>query len=505
MTEGEAMNHRWRQGAIAVLGFLLVSVPGWSGSGGEAGAADAAVAPGPDSLQDRLDASLHHRGLRGARIAALVIDRDSGETLYAHDPDDALVPASNMKVFTALAALSALGPTHHFETGIRADAAPDAEGAVQNLYVMGGGDPALTSEDVWRLAADLRREGLRRVRGDIVLDASRFDDQRWHPSWGKVSARAYHAPVSALTVNYGSFAVEVAPGGAPGEPLRVVVDPPVPFLQLVNRGQTLGPKTRAELVVDRRPAADGEQVVVSGGVRVGSAPKAYPRSVLDPVRYAGAVLKMQLEANGVVVDGGIVRGAAPSGSAELLAFEGKSLGEIVRLFVKYSNNTIAESLVKDIGLAEAPDAGPATWSRGLAAMRSELEGLGLEMDRITMVDGSGLSYGNKVPPRVLVHALVVGERSFRFGPEFVAALPIAAADGTLEKRAEGAAYGVRAKTGLLTRVTGLSGFGSRPDGRVAVFSILVNGFRGSAEAAMDGVDGFVSELVAPISVAAHRP
>ena len=69
----------------------------------------------------------------------------------------------------------------------------------------GGGDPALTSEEIWRLAADLRARGLRRVSGPLILDDSGFDRERWHPSWGSVSARAYHAPVGALTANYGEI------------------------------------------------------------------------------------------------------------------------------------------------------------------------------------------------------------------------------------------------------------------------------------------------------------
>lgn len=444
-------------------------------------------------LGERLDAALRHRGLRGARIAALVVDREDGSVLYARDPDRALVPASNQKVLTAIAALSRFGPAHRFTTGVLAAAPPDAEGAVVDLYVRGGGDPALTSEDLWRLAADLRRSGLRRVKGDLVLDASRFDDERWHPSWGRPSARAYHAPVSALSVNYGAYAVQVAAGDAPGTPLQVVIDPAVPFLRLANRAQTGPPRGRNTLVVDRRSVDGGEEVLVGGVLRSGSDPVVHHRSVLDPVGYAGAVLRMQLEAVGIAVDGASRAGPTPEDAVELLRFEGKALAEIVRLFVKYSNNAIAESLVKAMGA----DAGgpPAGWERGLAVMRQELADLGIPVEPLVLVDGSGLSYENRAPPRSFVEALLSASRSFRFGPEFIAALPIAAADGTLEERAEGAAFGVRAKTGLLTRVTGLSGYAERPDGRVVVFSVLTNGWRGSAEAAMDGLDAFVTALV----------
>jgi D-alanyl-D-alanine carboxypeptidase/D-alanyl-D-alanine-endopeptidase (penicillin-binding protein 4) len=135
-----------------------------------------------------------------------------------------------------------------------------------------------------------------------------------------------------------------------------------------------------------------------------------------------------------------------------------------------------------------------SWSAGIAAVRKELEGLGIDLAKISIVDGSGLSYQNRVTPRTLVSALRVAKASFGFGSEFVAALPLAAADGTLEKRARGAVDRVRAKTGLLTRVTSLSGYAMSAGGDPLVFSILVNDFSGSDEAAMDAVDQFVSEL-----------
>jgi D-alanyl-D-alanine carboxypeptidase/D-alanyl-D-alanine-endopeptidase (penicillin-binding protein 4) len=444
-------------------------------------------------LEARLDAALRDPGLRGARLAALVVDLESGAELYARDPDRALVPASNMKVLTAIAALSAFGPAHRFTTEVFAPTRPDAEGAVAELAIRGGGDPALTSEDVWRLAADLHRLGLRHVRGGLLLDDSAFDSQRWHPSWGPVSARAYHAPVAALGVNYGAYAVTAIPGASPGDPVRVEIDPPIPYFPLVNRARTGPPRSAPALEIDRAHGEGVEQVIVSGSLPAGSEPRTAYRSVLDPLGYAGALLRMQLEANGIRVEGGVRRAVVQPGATRLLGFEGRPLAEIARLFVKHSNNAIAEGLLK--ALAARAGAQPATWEAGLAVVRRELGALGLAIDRATLVDGSGLSYENRVPPRLFVDALRVAHRSFRFGPEFVSSLPIGAEDGTLEKRAEGSAGAVRAKTGLLTRVTGLSGYARLADGRLAAFSILANGYRGSAEAAMSGIDRFVAELV----------
>lgn len=456
----------------------------------------AALAPpaaqAASGLTERLDAALAGRALRGARVAALVVSRQDGRVLYAREPDRALVPASNQKILTALAALSALGPTHRFTTHLYADAAPDAEGAIGVLAVHGGGDPALTSEELWRLGAELRRTGVRRIREGLLLDASDFDAERWHPAWGPVSARAYHAPVGALAANYGAFSVTVEAGDAAGAPVRVRVEPPIDYLRLASRARTGPRQARLEIAVDRSAGAGFEQVIVSGVAPVGAPAKTYYRSVLDPVRYAGAVIRLQLEANGIEVGGATRLGPVSEDAVPLLAFQGKKLAEIVQLFLKYSNNAIGESLVKALG---ARQGAPGSWPGGMAALRAELAGLGLSSEGWSAVDGSGLSYENRVSPRTLVSALRLAHDSFRFGPEFEAALPIAAADGTLEERAEAAALAVRAKTGLLTRVTGLSGYARQADGRDVVFSILVNGFRVPAESAMDAVDGFVAALV----------
>jgi len=442
-------------------------------------------------LSARLDAALRKPALRDARIGVLVVAQDDGRVIYERLPDRALTPASNQKILTAIAVLSAFGPAHRFVTEVSAEALPDADGAVGALAVRGGGDPSLTSESYWRLAADLRLLGLRRVRNGLLLDATAFDAERWHPSWGETSARAYHGPVAALGANYSAFSALVKAGSKPGDPVRVLLDPPVAYLRLENRATTGARKVATKLSVDRKPAGGAEEVVVSGVVRAGSASKAYNRSVLDPVRYAGSVLRAQLAANGIAVEGEDRLGPIPDSMQSLLEFEGKSLADAVQLFLKYSNNTMAEMLVKALGVRSA---GVGSWSDGIAAVRAELDRLGIDVAGLSIVDGSGLSYENRVTPRVLVSALRAATASFDFGAEFVAALPIAAADGTLEKRTVAAADRVRAKTGLLTRVTSLSGYALSADGQPLVFSILVNGFTGSDEAAMAAVDQFAAEL-----------
>ncbi len=461
---------------LALLCLLLVA----SRAGAEA-----------KSLNERLDAALAAPALKGAKIAALVVSRSDGATVFERDPDRALIPASNQKLLTALVALDTFGPAHQFETKILAERAPDADGWVGTLFVRGGGDPALTSEQLWRLAADLRRGGVREVK-DLVLDASILDDQRWNPVWGKVSSRAYHSAVGGISANYGAFAVEIRPAEVKGLPAQVAVDPPVPYLEVGNKTMTGAKGSGRKLRVERVVAGGVERVSVSGSIAVDSEGRTYYRSVSDPVAYAGAVLRWQLEANGISVAGEVRRGAIPATAQELLVFKGFPLSEVVQRFMKYSNNTIAETLVKLLGVNGS--GAPGSWAKGVPALHARLNELGLAPDSLRLSDGSGLSRENRVPPRSFVAALQLADRSFAWGPELIAALPIAAADGTLEKRANGALGRVRAKTGLLTGVTGLSGFARSKTGEDYVFSILVNDYAGGDRAAMDALDRFVEVL-----------
>lgn len=455
-----------------------------------------ALAVEPSAWKSSVQRALAARGFDGAALSALVVERATGVELFAQSADALLMPASTQKVLTAVAALSLFGPSHRFVTEVRASRPIGPDAAVGDLFVSGG-DPAMTSEQWWRLAADLRAIGLRDVRGDLVLDDGLFDEQRWHPSWAPVSARAYHAPVSPLSANFGAFRVRVAPGAESGAPLLVTIDPPVPYLRLLNEGRTGKRGSAATLTLERVPGAAEERVRVNGSVPVGSEPDDMWRSVNDPLAYAAAVLRLQLEANGIHVAGAVRRAAAEPGASLLLEFEGLPLQQIASLFLKYSNNFIAECLLKwlALGPAPAPTAPPASWAAGSDALRARLGALGIALGNARLVDGSGLSRANRVSARVLVETLRRGDALFEAGPELLAGLPIAALDGTLTRRAEQARGRVRAKTGSLDGVTSLAGFARSERGREFVFAVLANDLRHGDAAAAAAMDGFAAALV----------
>ena len=432
-------------------------------------------------LAARLTSALAHPGLRGASVGVLVVRADDGQVVFDQGGNRLLTPASNLKILTTLAALATFGPAYQFTTTVYADTPVSADGSVGSLAVRGGGDPALTSEEWWRLAADLYRKGLRRVRGELILDDTYFDQQRWNPAWGGVSARAFHAPVGALAANFGSFAVEVQPARSGAAP-QIGVDPPVAFFELVDRTK---PGSGA-LGVERQDDGERDRIVVSGAPP--SSVVTIYRSVSDPVRYAAAVFRMQLAALGIAVDGKDRIAPVPATFREILAFQGKPLADAIRLLMKYSNNNIGEMLLKDLGAAQS--GAPGTWENGVAAARQRLIALGLSPDGFQTVDGSGLSARNRVSSRTLVDALRIARSSFAYAPEFESALPIVGRDGTLKSRAPGAMDAIRAKTGLSTaprrcRV-------HTRGGTDLVFSLIVNDYQRGDPDALAAIDGFAT-------------
>lgn len=442
-------------------------------------------------LESRLKQALAVPALAGSEVGALVVrDRDH-KVLFDFRANRDLIPASNLKVLTAVAALSHWGAAHRFTTVVVSDRAPDLKGEVGELCLRGGGDPLLTSEEWWRLAADLRLEGVRRINGDVFLDASMFDSESYHPSWGEMTDRAYHGRVAALSANYGAFKVTVRPGKLVGERPRVLIDPPIPYLVAVNRSRMVS-GNGSKINVSRVRKENFEEVHVSGDVSVRSSTRSFYRNVADPVRYAGSVFEMQLKALGIAL-GGEVRLGAGSCTKKLLAFSGQPLSVIVHRFLKWSNNNIGEMLLKSLGASAQGE--PGSWLNGIDAARSEIAGLGVNLGSSSWVDGSGLSRGNRLSASTLVDVLLRAKGDYEFGAEFRSSLPIGGIDGTLRGRTGGAGSRVRAKTGLISGVMGLSGYVASANGESLTFAVLVNGFQSSEIAIVKALDAFASVMV----------
>ncbi len=455
---------------------------------------DKARADAAKQLEAALSEIVSKSALAGARVGVLVTSLDTGRVLFAHGADELLNPASNVKLFTAAAALARLGPEFRFDTELWVDGRAPA-GMPRALYVRGKGDPSMTTERLWALAGDLAHLGLRSVK-ELVIDDSYFDGEREGPGFDQERGdRSYLAPAAALSLNFNNVAVHVAPGSREGDKGRVELEPPSDFFVLENR--TVTARASALRRVTPSSTSDGarQRVVVQARLPLGSRDQVFLRKIDDPPLYFGHTLRRLLEKRGVKV-GKVRRGAVPADARLLHVAQSESLGDIARRLLKTSNNFVAEQILKTLG-AEAKGA-PGTWPKGVEAVEDFLAEVGLPRGSYLMKNGSGLNDANRFSARQTVTLLAEMWRRFPLMAEFVGALPVAGKDGTIKWRMEGtdAVGHLRAKTGTLESVTSLSGYVETKGRERLAFAILVNDYPGRAGPVVRAVDALGSALAA---------
>ncbi|ABS28104.1 D-alanyl-D-alanine carboxypeptidase/D-alanyl-D-alanine-endopeptidase [Anaeromyxobacter sp. Fw109-5] len=459
-------------------------------------APSAAEPPTRRELEAALRSIVEGSALSGARAGVVVADVASGEVLYARDADVLLNPASNVKLVTSAAALARLGPGYRFSTELLVDPASARAASVRTLYVRGRGDPTLVTERLWAVSGELVHQGIRRI-GEVVLDDGFFDGERIGPGYDQEEGdRSYLAPTGALSLNWNTVAVYVAPGDRRGQKGRVELEPQSAYFEVVNRTRTVGPRGRRHVTVESSLVNGKQRIVVSGPVPAGSRVQAVWRKIDDPPRYLGHTLAKLLELRGVKVTGAIRVGTVPPGAKLVHVAESETLAEIVRRLNKSSNNFVAEQLLKTLG-AEAKGA-PGSWSKGVEAAGEFLASIGVSRGAYVMKNGSGLNDANRFSARQLVTLLRAMWSRFPLQAEYVTSLPVAGRDGTTRWRMDGTAADghLRAKTGTLDNVTSLSGYVETAGKRTLAFAILVNDYPGRHAGVVRAVDALGSAIAA---------
>jgi D-alanyl-D-alanine carboxypeptidase/D-alanyl-D-alanine-endopeptidase (penicillin-binding protein 4) len=472
---------RWVVSIVLVLSLTLQTGT-WIG---------APEGPPAQNLATRIRAVLTSSCLEPSKTGVQVIALKDGSEVFAQNPDTALKPASNQKLFTSAAALSLLKPDHVFPT-LFYSTKPVRDGILDaDLYIKGFGAPDLVGEFWWLMVQELSRQGLREIRGDLIADDTYFDSEERpdtvpDDSW-------VSAPVSALSFNYDVVTVRVRPGPTAGSRPSVELIPLGSYFKVNNRALTRAGTSR--LVVGRGYRQGVNTIDVSGSIRLGSSPIEVTKGVEEPALYALAGFKELATKQGIAIRGAMRKGETPPGALELFRFESKPLASIVRDMNKHSNNFIAEAILKTLG-AEFVGT-PGTTEKGLEVVREFLSRIGVPHQEILLADGSGLSHQNRTTARALVQTLRAMHDDFELWPEFLASLPIAGVDGTLQRRfrAEDLLRKVRAKTGKIAGVTSLSGYAVNEGGETFAFSIVLNDYRCGTETIKRLTDRVCSALV----------
>lgn len=386
---------------------------------------DDAPAPVPAALATALDGAVKNPAL--GTFSGSVTDAATGTVLWSQEPDRPMTPASTTKILTTAAASLALPSDHRITTRVVEGSRPG------EVVLIAGGDPTLTAQPA--------------------------GEESFYPGGPRIADLAQQIQRSGAAVD----AVVVDVGLYSGPTIATGWDP-----------SDVGDGFVAPI----------EPVMLDGG-RLQPLEDESPRSA-TPALDAGRALAVALG----VDPANVTLGTAAPGTAPMASVQSQPLRTRLEQMVQRSDNVLAETIGREVAIS----AGTApTFAGAVETVTRTLRDAGIDTVGVTLEDLSGLSLDNRIPARVLdaILARAAGPDTPALRP-MLDYLPVAGATGTLSDRygttARAGAGWVRAKTGTLSLVSGLSGYVVDVDGRVLTFALLSNDrFPGEARAALDDV------------------
>jgi D-alanyl-D-alanine carboxypeptidase/D-alanyl-D-alanine-endopeptidase (penicillin-binding protein 4) len=408
------------------------------------------------------------KGLRDARVptsAVSVVVQEAGARapVLSFNAGVTRNPASVMKLVTTYAALELLGPAYRWKTEAYADG--------DDVILKGTGDPKLNYESFWMLLRSLRGRGLREIRGDLVLDRSWYGPVM-HELIDDETFRPYNVAPDALLVNFKSLRFVFWPEEAK---VRMLVEPHFPGLELINAlkiSDGACPEGRAfRDLIQATFQSKPPRAAFTGYYPVSCGERELNVALHHPEDYVAAMVRTLWTEMGGTWSGRIREGTAGPNARLLYTHESAPLGEIVRDINKFSNNVMARQLY--LTLAAERGGVPAQAEAAARAVAQWLMFKGIAAPELVIENGSGLSRNERASAATLMALLQAAWRS-PVMPEFVASLPLVAADGTMKKRMQGEPVSGNAhiKTGLLSDARAIGGYViDRNERRLAVVMI----------------------------------
>lgn len=448
-----------------------------------------------DNLAAQVQQALKQAGIPEYSVGVYVHEIGAIQPILAINADNAMNPASVMKLVTTFAGLELLGPAYSWETAVYTHG-KQKDGVLEgDLVIKGYGDPKLDLENFWLLIHRLRQTGLQEITGDLILDHTHYDIPNDDPgAFDGQPYRTYNILPEALLVNYRTTALHFMP--QPEDNIvRVVVDPLPDSLVLENNLKL----TRGDcgdwrsLLNSAIRIDDSGRVAVNldGSYSIDCEKKSYFLSLQDSSTYTRDLFHRLWTQQGGVFQGKVLIGAAPERISPLKVYQSPPLAEVIRGINKFSNNIAARQLYLTLGTAKAAasNKSPVSLDKSDIAIKQWLNSRQLNFPELVIENGSGLSRKERISAKHTGELLLAAFKS-PVMPEFISSMPIAAVDGTMRNRLSGTPVSGLAhmKTGTLQDVSAMAGYMLDKAGRRIVVVFFVNHSRSyAARPAMDSL------------------
>ncbi|HEX7064137.1 MAG TPA: D-alanyl-D-alanine carboxypeptidase/D-alanyl-D-alanine-endopeptidase [Bacillales bacterium] len=435
-------------------------------------------------LSDELDPILNDEDFETVIKGAKVYSVDSETVLYARNSQSLITPGSSMKLLTSATALAKLGEDYRFQTEIYTTGYIRDGVLHGDVIIKGYGDPTLATKaslgvlngpTIDEMAEDIKNLGIRRIQGDILVDATAFTGDIYGSGWRWDRESKYYQPqITALSVNRGTVRFDYRPGKEPGDKVRLKLSPNTDYVRVVNK--TLTGQEGSENTLKFHRVRGTNTIRVTGNLPATSRSGYVRVTVEQPQLYTGNVLRNQLKKKGVSFhpQSDVQSAKVPDDAKLYKTYDSPQLSKIIRYMNKYNDNFYAEMILNTIGLEVK---GEGTFDAGIDVVHEYVESLGIKT-RFDMMDGSGLTRYNQVSVNQLVSLLTALNDESTFDT-FFNSLSVAGEKGVLENHMEGTAaeHHLRGITGSfpMPYLQSLTGYFKTSEGELLAYSILVNG------------------------------
>jgi D-alanyl-D-alanine carboxypeptidase/D-alanyl-D-alanine-endopeptidase (penicillin-binding protein 4) len=425
---------------------------------------------------------------RYASISLTVLDAKTGEQIFTANPNMGLATASTLKTITTITAFNILGKDYRYTTNLNYNGTIDNATLNGDLIIKGSGDPTLGS---WRypetrehavlaLWVDaIRKAGIKHINGRIIGDDLAFGTASIPDGWiWQDVGNYYGAGTSGLTWRENQFDIKLKTGsvGTAVGVLRTV--PEVPYLniksELTNAEAGTGDRSYAFLPVNNNV------MYLRGTYAQDQSKKSISVAVPDPAYDVAYRLADTLKRLGVDVMGGPVSVRTllqvPTGGNLLVSYNSPKLSQIIYWLNQKSINLYAEQVLKTIALASGK---PVTTANGVEVEQGFWKAKGIDPHSLNIVDGSGLSPGDRVTTLTMA-TILQSSKAAPWFPEFYESLPTY--------------NNTKMKSGSINNVLTYAGFLISKDGHEYCFSIMVNNYNGSTSGIKQKMFAVLDEL-----------
>jgi D-alanyl-D-alanine carboxypeptidase/D-alanyl-D-alanine-endopeptidase (penicillin-binding protein 4) len=408
------------------------------------------------------------------RVSLLITETKSGRVVAEYRADQSRPPASVIKLATTYAALRTFGPDWRWPTAFYYTGS-FVRGTIRgDLVVKAYGDPTLSCKDIPGIVARLKRIGVRKITGDLVIDRSFFaTDGRISSGFDNHPYSEYNAMPDALM--FDDHLCRVIIDTSSGRP-RVSKKLPDPGFRVVNKLKVTDKACRERYSWPRvQITREGKvpTVILSGTLSKHCRPRKIDRVLSQPYHAFASALLQEMAREGIAFDGTLRLAPLPHGARKLMVHESIPLVKILAKTNKKSNNLYARHIFLLLG-AKLYGA-PATEAKGAKAVKKVLGARGILGNETVLDNGCGLSRRTRTTVRAMHKLLQDAYRSYAW--TWMGTLAIAGVDGTIRKRFRNTPVRKRAwmKTGTLKDAKNIAGYVKGRSGKLYTVVIFYQG------------------------------